>query len=112
MSILDKATSHFKSVIENEIQSFRVEEWDETIYFRPTLTWKEQSKILDLTTNGKTSDALIETIIIRCLNKDGSKMFAQPDKVILNNSVDPGILLRIVGAINGTQISNEDLEKN
>lgn len=111
-TVLDKATKHFNDLVQNNLKSYYVEEWDTTIYYRSTLTWREQSKILDLTTNGKTSEALIETIIIRCLDKDGKKMFNGPDRVTLMNEVDPAVILRVVGQINGTAITNQDIEKN
>ncbi len=110
--VLDKATKHFNDMVANNLKKVYVEEWDETIYYRPTLTWREQSKILDLTTNGKTSEALIETLIIRCLDKDGKKMFNGPDRVTLSNEVDPAVILKVVGVINGTSIPTEDIEKN
>ena len=110
--LLENATKHFNELVQNSLKSYYVEEWDTTIYYRTTLTWREQSKILDLTTNGKTSEALIETLIIRCLDKDGNKMFKGPERVTLSNEVDPAVILRVVGVINGTSITNEDIEKN
>ena len=111
--VLEKATKHFNDLVQNTMKKFYVEEWDTTIYFRPALTWREQSKILDLTTSGKTSEALIETIIIRCLDEKGNKMFNGPDRVTLSNEVDPAVIIKIVGHINGTsQIATEDIEKN
>ena len=110
--VLDKATKHFQDLVQNNLKEFYVEEWDSTVYYRPTLTWREQSKILDLTTNGKTGEALIETLIIRCLDENGKPLFNGPDRVTISNEVDPAIILRIVGAVNGTTVTNEEVEKN
>jgi len=110
--ILENATKHFNDLVQNNLKELHVEEWDTTIYYRPTLTWRQQSKILDLTTNGKTSEALIETLIIRCLDKDGKPLFNGPDRVTLSNEVDPSIILKIVGEVNGTVVDNKEMEKN
>tara|TARA_R100000951_G_scaffold98612_1_gene88673 strand:+ start:209 stop:553 length:345 start_codon:yes stop_codon:yes gene_type:complete len=112
MSVLQNATKHFNELVQNNLKEYHVEEWDATIYYRPTLTWREQSRILDLTTNGKTSEALIETLIIRCLDKDGKPLFNGPDRVTLSNEVDPAVILKIVGIINNTVVTNEEIEKN
>lgn len=112
MTVLENATKHFQDLVQNNLKEYHVEEWNSTIYYRSTLTWREQSKILDLTTNGKTSEALIETLIIRCLDKDGKPLFNGPDRVTLSNEVDPAIILKIVGEVNSTSVDNKELEKN
>ena len=98
--VLDKATKHFQDLVQNNLKEFYVEEWDSTVYYRPTLT------------NGKTSEALIETLIIRCLDENGKPLFNGPDRVTISNEVDPAVILRIVGAVNGTTVTNEEVEKN
>ena len=111
-SVLDKAQNHFKTIIDSELKSYKCEEWDSTIYYKPTLTWKEQSMILDAGQKS-SADAIIQTLLIRALNKDGSKMFSKADKLILENDVDPDIIVKVVGAINlgSSKLDEEDLEK-
>lgn len=109
---IEQATKHFDNLINQKLNEYYVEEWDITVYYRTTLTWREQARILDMSTGGKTSDALIETVVIRCLEKDGKPMFTTADRTTLQNSVDPNTLLRIVGAINSTGDTLEEVEKN
>lgn len=109
---IDKAVKHFDDLVSQTLRSFQVEEWDTTVYYRNSMNWAQQSRILDLSSQNKTSDALLETIVIRCLEKDGKPMFTQADKTTLKNSVDPEILLRIVAKMNSEEPSLEELEKN
>ena len=110
---IDKAVRHFDSLTSQKLKEYYVKDWDVTVYYRETLTWREQARILDMTTSGKTSDALIETLLVRCLEKDGSPMFTTADRTTLQHSVDPNTLLTIVGAINKTgDMSLEEVEKN
>ena len=109
---IDKAVKHYDSLLSKQLDNFYVEEWDTTIYYRSTMNWAEQSRILDMSSQNKTSDALLETIVVRCLERDGKPMFTNADKITLKNSVDPEILLRIVAKMNAEQPSLEELEKN
>ena len=111
-SVLDKAQNHFKTIIDSELKEYYCKEWDSKIYFKPTLTWKEQSMILDASQKS-SADGIIQTLLIRALNKDGSKMFSRADKMILENDVDPDIIVKVVGAINlgSSKLDEEDLEK-
>ena len=111
-SVLEKAQTHFKNIIDDEMKSYYCKEWDSTVYYKPTLTWKEQSEILDAGQKS-SADAIIKTLIIRARNKDGSKMFSNVDKVILENDVDPDVIVKVVGAINlgSSKLDEEDAEK-
>lgn len=111
-STLEKAQQHFKSIIDDKVKSYHCKEWDSTIYYKPTLTWKEQSEILDAGQQS-SADAIIKTLIIRALNEDGSKMFTNADKVILENDVDPDIIVKVVGAINlgSSKLDGDEAEK-
>jgi hypothetical protein len=113
--ILENATSHFRQKISGEMQCVEVPEWQSKIYFKPAITLKEQSKLIDLAGQGKTVEALVESLIIKARNEDGSKMFTPMDKVVMMNEVDPQIIIRVVGEINNISdnFSNADqVEKN
>lgn len=113
MSVLDKATQHFRSKLDGSLERISVPEWDTDIYYYPTTPLRDESSILKLQNEGKTVEALVQSIIVKCRNADGSKMFASADRVTLLNEVDPKILIRIAGQINGVdQESLEDVEKN
>lgn len=112
-SILEKAQEHFSLIHDAELNSYYVEQWKDTVYFRSTMTWKEQAVILDATSTGNASDALIQTILIRALDKNGGKLFSKVDKVVLENDVDPAVIVDIVGAINrgSSALTEEEAEK-
>ena len=109
---IEKAVKHFEGIATGAMQEFYIDEWETTIYYRPTLTWNEQAKLIDLSTQGKSSEALIETIIIRCKERDGSPMFTTADRTTLKNSVDPDVIVKIVGHLNKSASSLEEAEKN
>jgi hypothetical protein len=109
--VLDKATSHFREKISGEMKKVHVPEWACDIYFKPTLTLKEQGKLIELASQGKQVEALCESLIVKARNQDGSKMFNFADKAILLNEVDPSVIIRVVGEINNANDEEQDLEK-
>lgn len=98
--ILDKAKSHFAETISGELKEYYVEEWDETIYYKKGTNFAQESKVIELQNQGKTAEALVQVLINRALDKDGKRIFADAEKTILMNSVDPAVILKIVGRIN------------
>lgn len=112
--ILEKATAHFRNQISGEMKSIDVPEWETKIYFKGVTSLKEEGKILELSQQGKSVEALVESLVIRARNEDGSRMFSMADKMILLNEVDPKVLIRIVGEMNGVgeDLSLDAVEKN
>ena len=110
--VLDKATAHFRNKISGDMRKIRVPEWDCDIYVRQSATLREESKVLELSQQGKTVEALVESLIAKCRNEDGTKMFNIADKAVLMNEVDPAVLIRVAGEVNGIQESVEAAEKN
>jgi hypothetical protein len=108
--VLDKATSHFRTKISGEMKKITVPEWECDIYFKPTLTLKEQGKLVELASQGKQVEALVESLIVKARNQDGSKMFSMPDKMVLLNEVDPNVIIRVVGEINAANDQEESME--
>lgn len=43
ISVLEKATSHYKSQIAGTMRSFEVPEWETTIYYRPVQSLKAEA---------------------------------------------------------------------
>jgi len=109
--ILEKATSHFREKISGDMKFVYVPEWDAKIYFKSAVTLREQSKLVELAQQGKTTEALVESLIVKARNEDGSKMFNMPDKVTMMNEVDPGVIIRVVSEINQVNDEETDLEK-
>jgi hypothetical protein len=99
-NVLAKATEHFRGRIAGDMKKITVPEWDCDIYFKASTTLKEQAKLIELAGQGKQVEALVESLIIKARNADGSKMFTNMDKVVFLNEVDPEVIIRVVSEIN------------
>lgn len=114
-SVMDRATAHFRNKISGEMRSIFVPEWETKIYFKDANTLKEESKLLELAQQGKTVEALVETLIVKARNEDGSKMFNMADKITFMNEVDPAVVIRVCAEMNSAVaegVSVEEAEKN
>lgn len=112
-TILQKATAHFREQLNNPMEVIDVPEWGTKIHYKRVTTLKEESKVMELSQQGKTVEALVESIIMRARNEDGSKMFNMPDKITMMNEIDPKVIIRIASAMNGIALdSMDDIEKN
>ena len=80
------------------------------IYFKPSLNFSQQEKILALSDQGKKAEAIVEALIQRALDADGSRLFKSMDRTELMKHTDPEIISRIVGEMSGDDL--DDLEKN
>lgn len=109
--VLDKATAHFRNRISGSMKKISVPEWECDIYFKEAASLKEEGKILELSQQGKTIEALVESLVVKARNEDGSKMFAMPDKVVLMNEVDPAVLIRVVGQMNSIDVDGLGLDQ-
>lgn len=111
---LDKMTSHFRTRISGEMRKIHVDEWDLDIYYKEVNTLQEESKLIELAQKGKTVEALVETLITKARNADGTKMFKPINKVVMMNEVDPAVLIRVVGEMNSMEqeLTVENVEKN
>lgn len=111
---LDKMTAHFRNKISGDLKSIKVPEWDLEIFFKTTNTLQEESRLIQLAQEGKTIEALVETLIVRARNEDGTKMFKLADKATFMNEVDPQVLIRVTGEMNtfDDEDTVENLEKN
>ena len=107
--VLDKATAHFRNKISGAMRKVHVAEWETDIYFKEASSLKEESKILELSQQGKTIEALVESLVVKARNEDGTKMFSMPDKITLMNEVDPQVLIRVIGEMN--QVNMEDMDQ-
>lgn len=112
--VLDRATAHFRNQIGGEMKSIEVPEWETKIFFKTVTNLREEGRILELSQQGKSVEALVENLIVRARNEDGSKMFGVADKMVLLNEVDPKVLIRIVGEINSVEVdlNMAQVEKN
>lgn len=113
-SVLDKATAHFRARISGSMKKISVPEWDTDIWFKEATTLKDEAKLIELAQQGKTVEALVETLIIKARHEDGSRMFNIAEKAVFMNEVDPNVLIRVVSEMNAaaTLGSLEQTEKN
>jgi hypothetical protein len=110
--VLEQATAHFRTKISGDMKHITVPEWgDSKIYFKESNTLQEESRLLELAQKGKTVEALVETLIVKARNEDGTKMFKMTDKPTFMNEVDPSVLIRVCGEMN-TSDELEFVEKN
>lgn len=109
--VLEKATAHFRSQIGGEMKKISVPEWECDIYYKSVNNLREEGRLIELAQQGKTVEALVESLIIKSKNIDGSKMFSLNDKMVLLNEVDPQIIIRVVGEMNASNAENSNLEE-
>jgi hypothetical protein len=113
MSVLQKATAHFREQLDGSLKKLTVPEWDCDIYYYPTVPLKDEASILKLQQEGKVVEALVQSLIVKSRTADGTRMFQNADRVTLMNEVDPKVLIRIAGEINGVDSESlEEVEKN
>jgi hypothetical protein len=113
--ILDKATAHFRNQIGGEMKSVDVPEWETKVFYKTTTSLREEGRVLEFSQQGKSVEALVESLIIRARNEDGTKMFAPADRATLLNEVDPKVLIRLVGQMNDIDVDLskvDEIEKN
>jgi len=112
MSAIDRAKAHFKSL---QVKTIEVPEWgDENgpliVYVEP-FTLKDKSKLQAVNRLGNSeADTLVELLVMKCLDKDGGKIFTIEDKPVLRNMVDASILERVSTEI--MRVDFKELEKN
>lgn len=111
-TVLQKATSHFRTQLDGTMRELDVPEWECKVYYYPTSSFKDESSVLKLQQEGKTVEALVQSLIVKCRNADGSKMFQSADRVTMMNEVDPKVIIRIASVINSDEYSIDDVEKN
>jgi len=111
-SVLKNAQEHFKSKISGELRKMTVPEWKTDIYFRGSYSFAAESKIIELQQQGKTVEALVESVITKSLDPDGKPMFSKFDRNTLLNEVDPAVLIRVATELNSATSDYEAVGKN
>ena len=117
MSIIDGAKAHFRERLSGGLQSIEVPEWDvdgkpAVIYYKPSLNFSQQEKILKLSDEGKKAEAIVQALIERALDEDGNRIFKQANRLELMKQVDPEIISRLVNDMSGDEDNLDDIEKN
>ena len=112
-TVLERAKNDYASKVAAGMRSYAVEEWPDddgvatVVYWRPA-TLKERDQIYRVTTGAPTLAGLVETLIVRARNEDGTPMFRQVERGELMRSVDGSVITRIVQAMN--ESDGQDIE--
>ena len=101
MSATDKIKNHYQSAIGGDMQKIKVEEWDMEIYCKKTYSFKDEQRIIQLQSEGKIVDSLVESLIVKARDAEGKRIFSDADRITLMNEADPTVVTRVVGQING-----------
>lgn len=110
--VIEAARAHFRDQLQGNLKKYHVEEWNVDIYYNSKLAWRDQSRLIDLYGANKTSDAILETILVKVKNADGTPMFTSADRQFLLNEVDPEVLMKIVNVLNSGKLTAKEVEKN
>lgn len=112
MSLKDNIKAHFKDKVAGELRKITVDEWKTDIYYKSAYSFAVESKIINLQQQGKTVEALVESILLKALDPDGKPVFASSDRNMLMYEADPSVLLRIAGELNSATTEYEEVGKN
>lgn len=111
--LIDKVESHFDSVLSQGLQGpIEVPEWEAKLWWKPVTTLAEESIVMELTSAGKTTEALVTSLILRARNEDNSPAFHKADKHKLMAMADPKVVLRVITEMNDAQAEWEAATKN
>lgn len=91
MSIIDTLVQDFSDKT-RETKSHKCPMTGETFYFKPKPNVLQQDKYLGLIAQSLIS-GYVELVVLRCLDKNGTRLFKPADKQKLLSSVDPDILI-------------------
>lgn len=113
MSITDKIGKHYQTAIAGDMKKYHCDEWQTDIYFRSTYPFKDEARIIDLSSQGKVVEALVETLIVKARDASGKRLFTDADKLKLMNEADPKVIVKVCAAINSAklEISQEQMAK-
>jgi hypothetical protein len=96
---LEKISNHYQRAIAGDLEKITVPEWDMDIYCKKTYAFRDEAKVIELQ-QGKTVEALVESLIVKALDKDGKKLFHDADRINLMNEADPSVIIKVAGQIN------------
>ena len=112
-SAIEIVKKQFQARIAGKLNQYHVDEWGMDVYYRNITTLKQEAKIVELSTQGKSVEALVEAVITKALDEDGKPLFTQYDKAALMNEADPAVILKLSRALNGGDLPRvEDVEGN
>ncbi len=116
-NVLEAAKTQFRDRLSGGLSQLVVSEWEVNgkptkIYFKPSMTMKEQGEVLKLANDNKQAESVVMTLIIRALDADGNRMFKRAHMTELMNQTDPDVISRIVVGMSGDEVDLDDALKN
>ena len=111
-NVITNIKGHFAEKLAGGLQKISVPEWKTDIFYKAAYPFATETKIIALQQQGKTVEALVESLITKALDPDGKPMFHNADKVTLMNEADPTVLLRVCGELNNAVAEYENVAKN
>jgi hypothetical protein len=104
MKTLEKITKHYHREINGELEKIEVPEWEMDIYFKRTYPFEDEAKVIELQSQGKVVDALVESLIVKARDKDGKRIFSEADRIVLMKEADPTVITKVAGTINNASL--------
>ena len=113
MSFLDSAAEHWRENADAELHEVKVPELGESVWFKSTagMTGNEFTKYMKMVQSEAFDERIVDQLILRGRNEDGTKKFRPADKKQLMTTVDPYLLGRIVNDMARIDNEAEDKEK-
>jgi hypothetical protein len=112
-SAISKVIGQYKEKIGGKLFKYHVKEWDLDIYYRAISNMYVEQEIMSLQQMGKTSEALIQSIILKAVDVDGNRLFSKMDKEELMREADPAVIIRVATKLNNAiDMPKEDIEGN
>jgi|TARA_Y100000296_G_C5131186_1_gene235657 hypothetical protein len=102
--VIDKIGRHWQEAIAGGLDKITIKEWDMDIYVKKTYPFSIESRVMKLQSQGEPVEALVETLIVKALDKDGKRIFFDADRINLMNEADPSVILKVVTAINTAEL--------
>ena len=113
LTALEAATGHYKERLSGKLGKYKCEEWGIDIYYKSTSSLSVENKIMSFQQQGKTAEALVESVISKALDKNGEKLFKATDRATFLHEVDPNVIIKIATVLNNADADSvEQIVKN
>ena len=93
-TLQQRAQAHFLEKRERLV-SVEVPEWGGRVYFHPAMSARERAAIWKYYGDGDNYGAILESILVRALDENGRRLFAEAARDELRDRYDPDVLERI-----------------
>tara|TARA_B100001093_G_scaffold431777_1_gene427973 strand:+ start:637 stop:1005 length:369 start_codon:yes stop_codon:yes gene_type:complete len=113
LSAIERAKGHFADRLSGKLLKYKCDEWGIDVYYKATSSLAVENRIMSLQQQGKTAEALVESIIAKALNKDGELLFKSTDRATFLHEIDPNVIIKVATKLNNANADSvEDIVKN